>query len=378
MRQKKNSDIAIVCGTGSYNDLGMIRSCGEAGFNVIYLTNEKHIIPIQKSKYLSHTEYISDYNETDVIAYIDSVIKKSHSKVFIFPTADITAYYLDSNYSHFQGKCIFPNAKGKLMTLMDKSTMTLLAAQAGLTTPKTLSWNLAMENNYNSLSFPCIIKPAKSISGLKSDITTCKNTTDFSKAVEVYMKHGCNEVVIQDLINGENQKEIAVTGISYGKGDIEIHGFIEKKRIRGNGSTVYGSYLPDKFNPMANAISNFFKLTDYTGIFDMEFLVNNNGMYFIECNFRNGAYGYATTYAGFNMPSHIHRYYCGIKIQPVKIKEVVFMEERSDILNVIEKRISIWTWIKDIFTTDVFLFWNLKDPWPLFRVPFFIKRLFTK
>lgn len=68
----------------------------------------------------------------------------------------------------------------------------------------------------------------------------------------------------------------------------------------------------------------------------------------------------------------------GLEIPEIKVKKTTFMEERSDILNVIEHEISPIRWIKDILSTDTFLWWNRRDPKPMIRIPSSIKRLFAK
>ena len=108
----------------------------------------------------------------------------------------------------------------------------------------------------------------------------------------------------------------------------------------------------------------------------MEFLKNDDNTFFIECNFRNGAYGYAVTYAGFNMPQVYQNACLSQEIKLSSIRKVIFMEERSDFLNVLDGSISLWHWIRDVFSTDVFLFWNRKDIKPILRMPYLIKRYF--
>jgi hypothetical protein len=108
----------------------------------------------------------------------------------------------------------------------------------------------------------------------------------------------------------------------------------------------------------------------------MEFLEDNLGKYhFIECNYRNGAYGYAVTAAGFNMPYILFKAITSQQWnEPNKLRSVVFMEERSYILNLLQKRISLWHWLKDVASTDVFLWFNWKDIKPYIRIPHFIKK----
>lgn len=373
-----NECIAVIIGTGSYNDLGMIRSCGECGMSVIYVTDEKHIIPIHRSRYLSHTYFIP-IEESSLIEVIGQIVKENpRNTVIIYPTSDITAYYLDHNYSQLRKICYFSNANGQLGTLMDKFEMNKLAQSCGLGVPSMINVDLSKESiiDCQNISYPCIVKPLRSIGGDKCDITKCSNWEELNNTFEKYRKKGNNEVLIQQFIDGNNQHEIAVTGVALPCGDSIICGEIQKIRIRGNGSTVFGIYKPDNSQGKYLRIKEFIKKSGYQGIFDIEFLKNDDGLYFIECNFRNGAYGYAVTYAGFNMPGVYQKACLNQEIKLTSLKKIVFMEERSDFLNVLEGSISLWYWLRDVFSTDVFLFWNRKDIKPLLRVPYFIKKYF--
>lgn len=373
-----NECIAVVIGTGSYNDLGMIRSCGECGMSVIYVTDEKHIIPIHRSRYLSHTYFIP-IEESSLIEVIEQIVKENpKNKVIIYPTSDITAYYLDHNYSQLRKICYFSNAKGQLKTLMDKFEMNKLAQSCGLEVPSMINVDLSEMPiiDCQNISYPCIVKPLRSIGGDKCDITKCSNWEELNNTFEKYRKKGNNEVLIQQFVDGNNQHEIAVTGVALPCGDSIICGEIQKIRIRGNGSTVFGIYKPDNSQEKYLRIKEFIKKSGYQGIFDIEFLKNDDGLYFIECNFRNGAYGYAVTYAGFNMPDVYQKACLNQEIKLTSLKKIVFMEERSDFLNVLDGSISLWHWLRDVFSTNVFLFWNRKDIKPLLRVPYFIKKYF--
>ena len=373
-----NECIAVVIGTGSYNDLGMIRSCGECGMSVIYVTDEKHIIPIHKSRYLSYTYFIPIV-ESSLIEVIEQIVKKNpKSTVIIYPTSDITAYYLDNNYKQLREICYFSNAKGQLGLLMDKFEMNKLAQSSGLVVPSMIKVDLLGNPiiDCQNISYPCIVKPLRSIRGDKCDITKCSDWEELNSTFEKYRKKGNNKVLIQQFIDGNNQHEIAITGVALPCGDSIICGEIQKIRIRGNGSTVFGIYKPDNGQEKYLRIKEFIKKSGYQGIFDIEFLKNDDGLYFIECNFRNGAYGYAVTYAGFNMPDVYQKACLNQEIKLTSLKKIVFMEERSDFLNVLDGSISLWHWLRDVFSTNVFLFWNRKDIKPLLRVPYFIKKYF--
>ncbi len=84
--------------------------------------------------------------------------------------------------------------------------------------------------------------------------------------------------------------------------------------------------------------------------------------------------GYALTYSGFNMPG-CYASNRGSK-DSKKLKVVRFMEERTDLLNLLDGTIRPLQWIKDVISTNAFLWWNWRDPLPMIRVPNCIKKHF--
>ena len=210
--------------------------------------------------------------------------------------------------------------------------------------------------------------------GEKSYIAICHKADDLSAALEVYIKKSCHKILIQDLVT-DIKLEIGVTGISLPNGEVIIRGIFYKQGIIG-GSAVFGKYSIEERPELYGKIKKYIHEVGYVGIFDMDFLEDSQGRYhFIECNYRNGAYGYAVTAAGFNMP---YIFFQAITSQlwdePKNLRSVVFMEERSYILNL---TMSFWRWLKDVLSTDVFLWFNRKDMKPYIRVPHFIKKHFV-
>ncbi len=368
--------IAIVAGTGSYNDLGVIRSLGEKKIPVYYVTDKEHVFPIHKSKYIVQTIYC-EMDEKEFVSTIKSVCIQQYAHGVIFPTSDITALYLDKNYTLLKECCSFSHAYGRLEQEMDKRQMVARAENAGLRVPTSASADARkLPDNIN---FPCIIKPLTSAFGEKSDITICYNETELSSATKVYIEKSNVNILIQDFVTDVRQ-EIAVPGLSLPNGEVIIKGVVSKRCIMGNGSTVYGSYSIEEHPDLYEKIKKFIHSVDYVGIFDMEFLEDNFGEYhFVECNYRNGAYGYAVTASGFNMPYILFQVLTSqLWNQSNDLKTVVFMEERSYILNLTQKRMTVWHWFKDVLSTDVFLWFNRRDLRPYIRIPHFVKKLFTK
>lgn len=376
---KKHKNTVVVAGVGSYNDLGVIRSCGEMGISVIYIAiTERLIVPFHKSKYLKETYFISN-TETDFLQALYEIINKESLPVVIFPTADITAKYIDDNNISLKGKCFFSHANGNLTDLMDKYQMGIMASQAGFTIPQSIKINLSKDvsSQFNFVSYPCILKPLKSVEGSKSDIIVVHDQLGLKKSIDHLQRLHYENILVQDYINKEMSEEIAITGVSLPNDEIIIKG--QMKKIRGGTITVFGTYSPDIDINILENVKEYIKRTNYIGIFDIDILKNNNQHYFIECNFRNGAYGYAVTKAGFNMP-YLFFYSSIYKKTPLvkRVRKVLFMEERSDFLNVLNKSVKMHLWLVDLMKTDVFMFFNRKDIRPLLRVPYFVKKHILK
>lgn len=363
--------LSVVIGRGGYNEMGLIRSCGEAGMEVVLVAPKDIVIPIYKSKYIKlwiDKDITNSQDLIETVEYIHNVFKQK--RIVVFPASDLVSLLLDENYEKLSEYAIIPHSCGKLETLMDKANMAEIARKCSLMVPGSQRINL--QNNYHPvIKYPCIVKPLRSVAGDKGDISICRNDAQFKEATQVYSSKKFYDMLVQDLVEGANQEEIAVTGVSTSDGKIYTEGVIHKKRIRGNGSTVFATLKDDAPNELQTKIRDFITETGFQGIFDIEFLKNDEGYHFIECNFRNGAYGYAVTRAGFNMP----RYFAetNVNLPRPRIHKVTFMEERSDLLNVLDHTISPFQWLKDVIKTDVFLWWNWKDPKPMLRIPHFLK-----
>jgi predicted ATP-grasp superfamily ATP-dependent carboligase len=361
MKQRK---VAIVIGGGNYNELGLIRSCGETGMKVIFLSTPNKVKPVYKSRYVDDfIEY--DGSEDSLLALLTRTVDAYAEDIYLYPATDKAAKYIDSNYSRLSKRLHVPNAHGKIELLMDKEYQCELAVKAGIQTPSFRKVELNGDMVFPSdVSYPCIIKPLQSIAGNKEDISVCNNVEEMKDALKRFLDSGCHKVLIQDYIKGSHQTEIAIPGVATEQGEVLIHGVVRKKRIFGNGSTVCGKYVVTETIPCLDEIKVFIKSTGYVGLFDIEFLENENGLHFIECNFRNGAYGYAVTSAGFNMPAA----FAGIKDdRTLQLRNRRFMEERTDVLNPIRGIISWWAWLWDVARTDTFLWTKLNDLAPMKR-----------
>lgn len=362
--------IAIVVGMGSYNDIGIIRSCGEAGIRSIYINTKRFdIIPIWKSKYIIEFHYLD--TDKEIVEFIcNKANSESINQFYLFGASDAATLLFDRQANKFPQNVVCQHAQGRMEYLMDKDVMGQMALQAGLYIPSTRKIQLQEVDSIPAL--PVILKPTESINGNKSDITICHTETDYLNAIKLLIDKGYSSILEQQYVHSPNSIEMGITGISYANGVVEFFGYIDKIRNRSNINN-FGKYYPNKELKCREALTRFISLTGYVGIFDTDFILDNDTMYFIECNFRNGAYGYSVTAAGYNMPEHF------INEEPMskrpKLRNICFMEERTDILNVLDKTMTPLQWFRDFVNTDTFLWWNRRDPKPILRIPHSVKRV---
>ena len=370
----ENGFLPVVIGKGSYNDLGVIRSLGDRGLRSVYLTDGEHIIPIKKSKYLIAT--IITNLDSDLVSSLIQIAKEYEKKLVLFPTSDNAASTIDENNEDLATFAILPNTQGRMEHFMDKGVQASLAHQAGFNVPNSASFDLESEIvPFENIHLPCIVKPRLSIKGSKTHITVCRTKDKLKSCINFYKDNSEFSILIQDFIEQEDQKEICITGVCLPNNEVIFGGIIEKYRTIGNGSTTYGKVHVEVDNQIASKVRELMKRIPYSGIFDIEcFISPDKELTFIECNLRNGAYGYAVTRAGTNLPWLFYAHATGQSTDPSPTHDVVFMEERSDFLHVTRKEISSRKWICDVLHTDVFLFSNRKDIGPMIRIPHFFKK----
>lgn len=366
-KEKDINYFAAVIGDWHFNTLGMVRSLGEKDVPVIYI-NMSESGYAEDSKYTRKTYHA--HSKEEVINAILNAAEEFKGVPVLFPGCDTAALYIDEAYDLLKDKCICPGFKGNMAHYMDKFNMCNYAKEAGFNAPDGFVMSVD-ENGFSKLReypFPYIIKPLKSVDGLKADIRICRNTDDFEEAVK-WLKtdgSGYDEVLVEEFVDGKENAMTGYCGCSDGNGSIYIFGELKKYREYpiGRGSTSYAMIKKDLSYVDEATLKRFLEITKYDGIFDFDIKIVDGVPYFLETNFRNGALSYAYTVAGFNIA---YVWYCmktGRKIESIDFNEVVFMCERDDLNHVKDKNISVAEWIKCIRKTDVMMLYNKNDKEP--------------
>ncbi len=364
----------IVIGPSHINSLGIIRSLGEFGCRVFYIDH------LGKAGFSTKSRYIEKYwvadDDMSVIDILMTRFNHEQKKPILIPASDKSTSILDRHYNLLAQNFILPNIderENTISRMMDKNALNELAKKHGFVVPDSINYRfgeIAVEQLIKSMpvNLPCIIKPLKSIDGSKADMAVCHTVGALSSTLKRLERYN-DEVLIQEFVFKEG--ELGVQGFSTPQGEVIIPGVITKLRqaIVAKGSTTYGK-LTQK-HPLIDSrkIKSFIKKLGYVGIFDIEFMFRGNDVYFIEMNFRNGAYGYAFTKAGVNIPVLWSLSNSGNDISNMRLSvkgETTFINEVSDFRHVLKGKVRLATWLAQLFRADTHLLFTFSDLKPFF------------
>lgn len=352
---------AIIIGDSSNNTLSIIRSLGEADIDqILILKCEVDVCFVSKSKYLKKSK-IYRITEINECLSILELLKTDDIEQRIICSFDEAAVFIDKN-ENYLSKFYTTPARGKnIGNLFDKDAQCRLAADCGLTIPKSISFNRKDSIDNITISYPILLKPLNSTKGEKGDIHICKNKEDIIESLNE--ESHCSDFILQEFIDKEY--EIDCIGVRTDK-EIYLVGGIRKIRHYPPliGAGAYGLFQPiDCYDIYVSGIEKFLEKSNYYGPFSVEFLHKGDKNYFMEVNFRNEGLAYAATAAGANLHALFMNPYFEIKRN--NIKKVYMMNYSLDFLYVKNKDLSIISWIRDFLRTRCFININFKDLNPI-------------
>lgn len=288
----------IVFSDEHYNPLGVVRSLGESGISPILIVLDKKLKITSKSKYL-YCVHTVDSVEEGYKLLLNKYGRES-SPPFVYTCDDRITSFLDTHYDEIKDKFIFFNAgkTGRITQFMDKDNINDLARRHGLNVAKT--WKVRKGEIPDSIEFPIITKAISSNSGgCKDDVFICRSKDELEEA---YKKIKSEVVLLQKYI--EKKNELCLDGFCVDRG----------KNVFISMGSSYEYILPDKYSSyiffykfdnrdILDKIKNMMSEVGFEGIFSIEFLIGQDDeLYFLEINFRNSTWSYASTCWKMNLP----------------------------------------------------------------------------
>ena len=358
----------VVFGSNHHNSLGIVRSFGEAGLKVrLVLVGVRGFVA--KSKYASEVHCFDTL--TKCVDYISSCCRPAEGRGVIYSAIDETTWALDCRREELAPYFYLPvcDEPGRVRKLMNKATMTALAKNCDIAVPD--SWEVRNRVLDERITFPCITKPLASVAGSKSDIVRCNTLEELASVVE--SPHHCGNFLVQQFV--EKDYEICLLGIVLHQSrEVVFSGCVRKLRNADEGGTLY-AVLEDStaLKGEQEKLANMMRRTGYSGVFSAEYVCKEGVCYFVEVNFRNDATGYASTFAGMNMPyiwfQSCYEKEVAVPAQSQMRTPCYFMNEVSDLRLAVNKhKVTLIKWLKDYRHTDCRLIYDPHDRAPLREV----------
>ena len=336
-----NTNKIVIIGSTHHNTYGAIRCFGEKGISpdlIIIGTSQSYL---QYSKYISGIYYAESPSDSL------RILEEHFNEAIVFTCTDDVTALLNAGFEKFSKKYYFFNCghESTLNHYMDKGVQTEIAGEVGFIIPKSYS-GFSETIILDDEAFPCIVKPLESIHGGKN-IQICETREDYADAVLNKFEKD-TPLLVQQFI--QKDCEIVVVGASVGE-DIIIPAYIYKHRET-KGGTTYSTVKPitELPNKLLLQCKAFVRKMNYEGLFGIEFIVKDGEYYFIEMNLRNDATTYSIAVAGYNLPMYYYDSMTSGKFEINKnsIEEIDAIVEFADFINVLKRKVGIWTWIKQL------------------------------
>lgn len=374
----------IVVGEQHYTPLGVIRSLGENGIRPIaVIVNINGTKTASSSRYIRYCKEVDSYH--DAFNFICDTFRGQTPKPILIPCDDVSVRLFDANYDELKNDFIFNNAgqNGRIAHFQNKDVLYKLATKHGLNVANVQKISTDASNIPENIDYPIITKPVSSYTGWKQDYHVCNHQADLIDALALISPRA-DEVLIQKYIEKETERTLEGASVNNGN---DVFVSIE---------TRYTYSLPDYYSmkmevmePQSgktiSALRNMLKEIGFEGIFEVEFLEDANGtLWFLEINFRNSTWSYASTKLGMPLPliwadGMVNGAFHDVPIANIPKKYTAIAEIPDFGQRVMRfKMISPFEWIKEIFSADCLYFFNAKDPVPFFSLCLFFVRSFLK
>ena len=384
MKETNGNIDFILFGEGNYNTLGVLHCMAVRKIDVFLLLvgNGKkclqgNVIGFSRFARFGHTVK----TEKEGLEWIKANRNIFPKGTVIYPTSDTAESLLDKNYDNIINHYKFPNCgiQGGVTSLMEKSKQFTKAASYNI---RILQSHYVYNKDFDcsSITYPCMVKPLKSIAGSKGDMRVCANQSQLEEALST-AKH-TNEFIIQQYIN--NEADLLFLGIALPNGNVWIPSLVKKPDVSPTGeytnalvTTAVSENLPE-----LESVKRFVASLNYVGPFSIEFGLEKGKNYFFEINLRNDGTSHYPLELGVNIP---YVYYRACKEEFTaddmyyKQEEYPMIDEVLDIRRVLSREINFGEWWRLFRTAKAYRYYMPFDKRiAIALIPMFISRISSK
>ena len=360
--------LIIVIGLEHYNALGILRTMGEKGIDPVFIAIKHRVRVASASRYISELHLVETEEEAfDVLMknYGDICKNTGYKPILLFGD-DKTVEFYDRIYEEIQEKFILYNAHGKnngITKYIDKKEILECAKRHGVPVLPTCVTELGVIPK--DLEYPVITKAISPNAGAwKGDVHVCKNEQELREAMKIIKSP---QVLLQKYI--VKKTEITFEGFTINDGkDIFISIECSYPYTLKSYYSPLHDVKPNNHPKLMKKINEMMKEIGFNGIFDVEFLVDQEDyLWILEINFRNTGWSYASTVSGNPLPYlWCEAVLSGKLSTPKNFEPFLAMVEPFDyVVRVEEKGVPLPEWLYDFKRAKCTYYYDVNDiePW---------------
>lgn len=374
---------AVIIGESAVIRLCTARCVGAAGYSVDIIR-----IGRKKGRYLKTPDYYSKYvdkyyyyDETVGISLSDFLIQrypKSNQKPVLFTLGDKTTYLVDKERIILKDYFLFAHLRkdGSLSVLMDKHLMKKEAESVGLSVVK--GWPIDFDGVGftvpDNILYPCFVKGRYSYWNSKRIQKKCDNREDLASLIQLCKTVYPHSLYAEEYVDVE--KEMGIMGICDGErcvipAETEL---VVMGEGSSHGVSILGCVKPlDKGGSLKTIIEDLLCKLGYRGIFNIDFIVTNNNVYFVEMNLRFATYGYGIFKSGINIPALFVRVLDNTKVLDdgsfgTIDNQHYYLNEEVAFNSIIERKLSLKKYKEIKKRASIFFVQSADDPSPMIHL----------
>lgn len=367
------------------NALGVARQAGKMGLHVTIVTKRGSNLACH-SKYVKQHYYFSTDEELDEI-----LRQNAQFGTMLYPTGDQYVEYLDKNRDWLEKKYYLAIPSSEVIQLFaEKSNSYRFAEQHKIPYPRSFYMDTEGKiANADKLTYPVVLKPSvmydfREKFGKKAYI--CESATELKEKCEFVKRAGypLDKMIAQEFMNGGPACLYSV-GLFAVNGEIrkqiQVNRIRQRPMVLGN-STTY--CISSNIKQLYEYAEKIVRLTNYTGVAEIEFMYHNGEYKFLEVNMRSWKWHTISNMYGFSFLGEWVNY-LNNKESNVGSKEenAAWVERITDmtvsISEILHGRMSFWDYAKSYCRRKEYAVWSWADMRPAIVYPMqILKNIFNK
>ena len=293
--------------------LGAVRDLGAAGYPVDLVFSAHQAgdgAVAMGSRYVrTAVEVVADKKDKEeVLTALLNYAEQQERKMVLYPADGYAAKLVKRNYEELETVFELPfiaeeAGEHTLKEYGKRSFQKELAESVGFSLP--VQWEIRLahaEEFYDTVTFPCICKGGKKVSGYKA--TLCRDVEELEKCFKALRDKKAKKAFVQEVF--ENGVEWNLSGVCLDQ-KVIIPGVFRKDKTAlwkaNEGAALTAQVVPfDAQSELGRKVIRMLQTLRYVGMFNVKLIVTDDAVYFEKLDLRGGAQTMFYSKCGVNLP----------------------------------------------------------------------------